>query len=182
MTDLRDASRAVETPPGADASNVDQAVQKGLGWGDYCVPVFIFIFCAVISYVSSTFDEVLPLIVGDSMQPRVFPIFLMVLIAILNIGLIVQILSKPINRRDWEPYQTFASAVLFGVFYFLATFLDIMLGLMITMFALSMIWGERRIWVAALLAVVTTTIIFFSFDLVLEVRFPRGLFTDWYYG
>ena len=106
----------------------------------------------------------------------------MVLIAILNIGLIVQILSKPIYRRDWEPYQTFASAVLFGVFYFLATFLDIMLGLMITMFALSMIWGERRIWVAALLAVVTTTIIFFSFDLVLEVRFPRGLFTDWYYA
>ena len=84
MTDLRDSSRAVETPPGADASDADQAVQKGLGWGYYCVPVFIFIFCAVISYVSSTFDEVLPLIVGDSMQPRVFPIFLMVLMAILQ--------------------------------------------------------------------------------------------------
>lgn len=152
------------------------------GGGDYCVPAFIFLFCGVISYVSTTFDEALPLIVGDSIQPRVFPIFLMAVVAVLNIGLIVQVLSKPASRRDWEPYQTWASAVLFGVFYFLATFVDIMIGLMVTMFALSIIWGERRVWVAAVLAIVTTSMIFFSFDLVLEVRFPRGLFTDWYYG
>ena len=43
---------------------------------------------------------------------------------------------------------------------------------MVTMFALSIIWGERRVWVAAVLAIVTTSMIFFSFDLVLEVRFP----------
>lgn len=182
MTDLNDSSRAVETSPGTDADAASQEPQKGLGWGDYCVPAFIFLFCGVVSYISTTFDEALPLIVGNSMQPRVFPIFLMVVIAVLNVGLIVQILSKPVSRRDFEPYQTWASAVLFGVFYFLATFVDIMIGLMVTMFALSLVWGEKRIWAAALLAIVTTAIIFFSFDLVLEVRFPRGLFTDWYYG
>jgi putative tricarboxylic transport membrane protein len=50
------------------------------------------------------------------------------------------------------------------------------------MFAMCVIWGERRWWVAALTALITTGAIFFSFDLILEVRFPRGLFTDWYYG
>ena len=180
MTNLNDSDRAAETSPGTDDAAAGPT--PGLGWGDYCVPALIFLFCGVISYVSTTFDEALPLIVGDSMQPRVFPIFLMAVVAVLNIGLIAQVLSKPASRRDWEPYQTWASAVLFGVFYFLATFVDIMIGLMVTMFALSIIWGERRVWVAAVLAIVTTSMIFFSFGLVLEVRFPRGLFTDWYYG
>ena len=171
---------ADQTDPTAPAP--EETLGAGRGWGDYCVPPFIFVFCGVVIWISTTFEEALPLIVGHSMQPRVFPIFLMVVIGVLNLGLILQIISKPLPQRDWEPYQTWASAVLFGVFYFLATYVDIMIALIATMFALAVVWGERRLWVAALLSVGTTALIFFSFDEVLEVRFPRGLFTDWYYG
>lgn len=152
------------------------------GWGDYAVPAVIFLFCGVVSYISTTFEEALPIIVGHSMQPRVFPIFLMAVIAVLNLGLIAQIVAKPFKRRAKEPPQTWASVVLMGVFYFMAEHVDIILGLMVVMFAMCVIWGERRLWVAAILAVGTTAIIFFSFDLLLEVRFPRGILTDWYYG
>ena len=69
---------------------------KGLGWGDYCVPIVVFVFCGLVTYFSLQLEEALPLIVGHSMQPRVFPIFLMILIGVLNLGLIAQIVSKPL--------------------------------------------------------------------------------------
>ena len=74
------------------------------------------------------------------------------------------------------------SAVLMGVFYLIATELDMMLALIVTMFALCLVWGERHWWTAALVAMGTTAFVFFTFDLVLEVRFPRGILTDPYYG
>ena len=52
----------------------------------------------------------------------------------------------------------------------------------ITMAALCFLWGERRILVATAVSLVTPVAIFFLFDLVLKVRFPRGLLTNWYYG
>jgi hypothetical protein len=36
--------------------------------------------------------------------------------------------------------------------------------------------------VAGTLAVVTPLSVFFLFDSVLKIRFPRGLLIDWYYG
>ena len=155
---------------------------KGLGWGDYCVPIVVFVFCGLVTFFSLQLEEALPLIVGHSMQPRVWPIFIVAIIAVLNLVLIVQILAKPASRRDWEPNQTWLSAVLLGVFYFIATHLDMMLALIVVMFTLCIVWGERRWWVALLVAVGTTAAIFFSFDQILEVRFPRGILTDPYYG
>lgn len=179
MSTSTESGRAAETPPGAEAETL---TPEERGWGDYVVPAVVFVFCGVVSGISLTLEEALPIMVGDSMQPRVFPIFLMVLIAVLNVALIVQILGRPLPRRLWEPRQTWVSALLLGVFYLLTEYVDIILALIAVMFTLCLVWGERRLWVAALVAVGTTVAIFFSFDLLLEVRFPRGLFTDWYYG
>jgi len=179
--DANERSRTAD-PPSGDVFPAEPEPEAGRGWGDNCVPAFIFLFCAVVTALSLTFEEALPLIVGESMQPRVFPIFLMALIAVLNIVLILQVLRSPLSRRDWEPSVTWSSVALMGLFWFITEFVDMMAALVVVMFLLCLAWGERRIWVAALLAVGTTTIIFFSFDLVLEVRFPRGLLTDRYYG
>jgi putative tricarboxylic transport membrane protein len=178
-----DRTEAAQAEAHSSASLGDDAGREsGLGWGDYLVPVFIFAFCAVVIYISTTFEEAVPIIVGHSMQPRVFPIFLMIVIGVLNLALIAQVLSRPASRRDWEPYQTWATGVLLGVFYLIASYVDMILALIVVMFALCMVWGERRWWIAALVALGTTAFIFFSFDLILEVRFPRGLLTNWYYG
>lgn len=182
MTANDDIEREEATPPADDFDPGFGQGEKGEGWGDYVVPAFIFLFCGVITAVSMTLDEALPLIVGHSMQPRVFPIFLMALIAVLNLGLIAYVLKAPLSRRDWEPAVTWATVALMGVFWALAEFVDIMLALIVVLFTLSIVWGERRIWVACLVAFGTTALIFFSFDLILEVRFPRGVLTDRYYG
>jgi putative tricarboxylic transport membrane protein len=156
--------------------------KKGVGWGDYIVPVVVFVFCAVVIAIAMTLEEAIPLIVGHSMQPRVFPIFLMAVIAVLNVALIFQIVRSPVSRRDWEPIQTWTSAGLLLLFFLLAKYIDTLVALVIVMFMMSIVWGERRIWVAAILALGTTAFIFFSFDQILQVRFPRGLLTDAYYG
>lgn len=180
--DNPDKGRAAEAPPGfgGDDADVDGADTKG--WGDYVIPAFVFLFCGVVTAVSLTLDEALPLMVGHSMQPRVFPIFLMAVIAVLNVGLAIYVVRNPVSRRRWEPPVTWVSVALMAVFWALSEFLDMMVALIVVMFLLSVAWGERRLWVAAALAVVTTASIFFSFDLILEVRFPRGILTDRYYG
>ena len=55
---------------------------------DWLVPALIFVFCAVVSYVALHLDTAPPIVIGEAMQPRSFPIFLMVLIAVLNAVLI----------------------------------------------------------------------------------------------
>ncbi len=183
MTDIPDKGRAAEAPPGfGDDDDIAADAADVKGWGDYVVPIFVFVFCGVVAAISLTLDEALPLIVGHSMQPRVFPIFLMAVIAVLNIGLVVHVLRNPPSRRRWEPPVTWISAALMVVFWALTEFLDMMIALVVVMFLLSIAWGERRLWLAAALALVTTATIFFSFDLILEVRFPRGILTDRYYG
>ena len=71
---------------------------------------------------------------------------------------------------------------LMGLFYVLTTYVDMFLGLAVVIFIMSLVWGERRYWLAGLVAVLTPVSIFFLFDLVLQIRFPRGLLTELYYG
>ena len=116
------------------------------------------------------------------MQPRAFPIFLMVINLLLVGFLIAQIAKTPPPAVPFEGIATWGSTALFPLFYFLTVYLDMFIGIAVVMFALSFLWGERRVYMAALVAVVTPLSVFFLFGLVLRVRFPRGVLTSLYYG
>ena len=60
--------------------------------------------------------------------------------------------------------------------------MDMFIGIAVVIFLMCRLWGERRLAVNLTLALATPLVIFFLFDLVLKIRFPRGLLTDWYYG
>lgn len=122
------------------------------------------------------------MIVGDSMQPRVFPIFLMAINLLLAGLLALRFRARPPEPIPLEGAVTWGSIALFVVFYGLTVYVDMLVAIAVVMFALCLLWGERRIHVAAAVALVTPTVIFLLFDMVLRVRFPRGLFTNWYYG
>jgi hypothetical protein len=122
------------------------------------------------------------MIVGDSLQPRVFPILLMVINLILAALLASQYRKESPGKVQLEGSQTWGSIVLFVIFFPITVYVDMMIGIAVVMFAMCLLWGERRILVAGTLALATPVSIFFLFDLVLRVRFPRGLFTNWYYG
>lgn len=148
----------------------------------FIVPAIIAGFSVVVIWASLQLELSPPMIVGDSMQPRAFPIFLMVVNLALVAVLVTQMIRQPPRPIPLEPWATWGSMLLVPVFYGLTVWLDMFIGIAVVMFALCMLWGERRILVAGSLAVVTPLSIFTLFDAVLKVRFPRGVLTNWYYG
>lgn len=151
-------------------------------FSDWLVPAILFAFCGVVVYLALQLDTAPPIVIGEAMQPRSFPIFLMLLIAVLNAMLIWQLLSGDRIPHLHQPPQTWISMVLMAVFYVLTTYVDLFVALAVVMFVMALVWGERRIWLAALIAILTPLTIFFLFDLVLQIRFPRGILTELYYG
>ena len=148
----------------------------------YFVPLFLAIFSFVVIAVALQLDTSPEMIVGDSMQARSFPIFLMILNLILVAVLILQFYKNQPNPIPLEKFPTWGSMILFFVFYLLTVFTDMFIGIFVVMFLMCVLWGEKRIWVALLTASITPALIFMLFDLVLKIRFPRGILTNIYYG
>ncbi|MEM9221716.1 MAG: tripartite tricarboxylate transporter TctB family protein [Pseudomonadota bacterium] len=149
---------------------------------DVLVSVFIFSFAATVVAVALTLKKAPPAFVGEGMQPRTFPIFLMVVIGLMNGFLLRETLLNPPPRREPLEGMVWVTIALMGVFALVTTFVDMMVAMAIVIFAKTILWGERRIFVAASLALLTPLTILVFFDVVLEVRFPRGLLTNLYYG
>ena len=148
----------------------------------FILPIAIIILSGVIIVVALNLEEAAPIIVGDGLQPRVFPIFLMTLNIFLALIMIWQFIKSPPKSSIAERFPTVGSILLFGLFYILASHIDLFIGLAIVIFLMSRLWGNKRILSNLALAVITPLTIFLLFDLVLKIRFPRGLLTDWYYG
>ncbi len=149
---------------------------------DWLVPALIFVFCGVVVYFALQLDTAPAIVIGEAMQPRSFPIFLMGLIAVLNTVLIVQLVGGERMPHPRQTPQTWLSMVLMAVFYAISTYVDMFVALATVIFIMCIVWGERRYWLAGLVAILTPVSIFFLFDLVLQVRFPRGVLTELYYG
>jgi len=146
------------------------------------IPGVIAAFSVAVIWAALQLELSPAMIVGESMQPRAFPILLMVLNLVLAGLLAFQYRSEPPKKIRQEGLHAWGSIALFVVFYLLTVYIDMMIAISVVMFAMCLLWGERRIHVAALVALVTPAAVFLLFDLVLRVRFPRGLFTNWYYG
>ena len=146
------------------------------------IPGIIAAFSVAVICVALQLELSPPMIVGDSLQPRVFPILLMVINLVLATLLVFQYRTEPPKKIQWEGFQTWGSIALFLIFYPITVYIDMMIAIAVVMFAMCLLWGERRIYIAGTVALVTPFTIFLLFDMVLRVRFPRGLLTNWYYG
>ena len=138
-------------------------------------------FSLVVIWAALQLDLSPPMIVGDSLQPRVFPILLMVINLVLAALLAIQYRTKPPKKIERDGLQTWGSVALFVIFYPLTVYLDMLIAIAVVMFVMCLLWGERRIHVAGAVALVTPAAIFLLFDMVLRIRFPRGLLTNLYY-
>ena len=146
------------------------------------VPIVLTALSIIIIYLALQLDLSPPMIVGDSMQPRSFPIFLMILNLILTVTLAYQIHKNPPKRPEKMNSTTWLSMILMVLFYGLTISTDMFIAIAVVMFLLSLAWGERRLLVALANAILTPFFIFLLFDNVLRIRFPRGIIMNWYYG
>tara|TARA_B100001093_G_scaffold504962_1_gene561529 strand:- start:6081 stop:6536 length:456 start_codon:yes stop_codon:yes gene_type:complete len=148
----------------------------------FIVPGIIALFSVIIIYLALQLKLSPAMIVGHSMQPRSFPIFLMVINLILIAVLIWQISKSPPKPIELEGPTTWISVGSFVLFYIITIYLDFFIAISAVMFLLCYSWGEKRVHVAGLVAVSVPLSLFVLFDEVLKIRFPRGLITNWYYG
>ena len=148
----------------------------------YIIPVVLTLFSLSVIAISLQLDTSPEMIVGDSMQARSFPIFLMILKLILVGVLAFQFYKNTPEPVTLEKYHTWGSMFLFLLFYLLTVYTDMFIGIFVVMFLMSILWGERRIWVSFLTATITPGLIFLLFDYVLKIRFPRGILMNLYYG
>ena len=148
----------------------------------YFVPFLLAVFSVIVIAISFQLDTSPEMIVGDSMQARSFPIFLMVLNLILIVVLTFQLSKSNPKTTTLEKFPTWGSILLFALFYLLTVYTDMFIGIFLVMFLMCRLWGEKRLWVSLLTASITPALIFMLFDFVLKIRFPRGLLTNIYYG
>jgi hypothetical protein len=149
----------------------------------YIIPLFLTLFSFVVIYLSLQLDTSPEMIVGDSMQARSFPIFLMV-INLLLVGILsLQFYKTYPKEIELEKFPTWSSMLLFLIFYIIILISgDMFVAIPIVMFLMGLTWGQKKIWISLTNAIVTPLSIFLLFDYVLQVRFPRGWLTNIYYG
>ena len=148
----------------------------------YIIPLIITIFSLAVIAIALQLDTSPEMIVGDSMQARSFPIFLMILQLILVGILTFQFYKNSPKTVPLEKFHTWGSMLLFLLFYLLTVYTDMFIGNFVVIFLMSLLWGEKRLWVAFLTATVTPGLVFLLFDFVLKIRFPRGILMNLYYG
>ena len=146
------------------------------------IPGILAVFSVTVIWAALQLELSPDIIVGDSMQPRAFPVFLMAINLVLVLILAIQLVRAPPKKVTLEPFATWGSMILLVVFFALTVWLDMFIAISVVMFLMCLLWGERRIYVAISTALLTPVLIFLLFDLVLKVRFPRGILMNWYYG
>lgn len=143
----------------------------------YAVPLGIIAFCAWAYWLSTQFERVPP-ILKRGMQPSDFPQLVIGLIIMLSVWLLFRDKSEAPERLTKLVQMTMG--LLIG--FLLIAEIDLFLGLGLFAGSLAALWGERRPWAIVLVGLITPVAVFFLFDGIFEVRFPRGLLTNFWYG
>lgn len=148
-----------------------------LNFEHWVVTFVIISFCGATFWISTTFDR-MPPILKRGIQPADFPQLILILMLVLTVAMIW---LDPIIVDKRLDSKTVGSLVLFGVFGGL-TFIDLFLALGTVAALLAMFWGERRWHVVVGIGLMMPALIFLLFDQVFEIRFPRGVLTNLWYG
>lgn len=143
----------------------------------WLIPALIIAFCLAAIWLSLGFKK-MPPILKRGMQPSDFPQVILVGLILLTVAMAI---FDPVKIRDRLEPTTLGTLALFAVFAVL-TSVDFFLALAVFASALTALWGERRPIVLALVGLIVPVFIFFLFDQVFEIRFPRGLITNLWYG
>ncbi len=146
-------------------------------WVRWLVPIALILFACAAIYVSTTFKK-MPPILKRGIQPSDFPQLVCGLIIALSL---LMAWFDPVRMQERMVTKTWLTIALMAGFALLVS-VDLFIALGCFAAALSALWGERRIGVLAGVGLLVPLVIFFLFDQAFQVRFPRGLLTNMWYG
>ena len=144
---------------------------------DYGVGITVFLFCAVILYLTTTFDEV-PAARAQGVPPEQFPQLLLALIAGLAVLMMHQARGQEEKKRKPVPAMVYLSAGLLVLFIAVVQWVGIIVAMILFCIALPLLWGDRRYLPILVFAAVFPFFVYYLFSWVMEVHFPMGLFVN----
>lgn len=141
------------------------------------VSCLIIVFCLAAIWLSLSFEK-MPPILKRGIQPADFPQIVCIGIILLTLFMMWR---DPI--RITEPFgsKTLGSIVLMALFVALCQ-VDLFLSLAVFAGSLAFYWGERSVMRLLLVAFLVPIGVFFLFDQIFEIRFPRGVLTSLWYA
>lgn len=137
----------------------------------------MLVFCVIAFWLTTRFDRVPP-ILKRGIEPSDFPQLVIGLVGLLCIADLFTDQSAPPEKLPGAVWRTLIAMAGFAA---LAQ-ADLFLGLGLFAAALGFLWGERRVPVFIALGAGLPLAVFFFFDIVFEIRFPRGILTNLWYG
>ena len=141
--------------------------------GDYLVGGVIFLFCAAVVGITTTFDEVPP-ILAQGIPPTQFPRLMVGVIAVLAAIMVYQAHGREPKKRKPVPRMVFLSAGLLLAFIAAIEVIGTIAAMFLFCVALPLLWGDRRIVAILIFAAVFPAAVYLLFSNFLEVRFPAG--------
>ena len=148
---------------------------------DLVVAAIILGGAAFLFYETTRFDEV-PVGLAQNVPPELFPQLLLILIAGLALFLPFEHIQKRREGIDLNaarsdrirPITLLTGAVLFGV-VLVVQWLGTVIAMVLACAVLPVLWGERRLWLVALFAVLLPLAVTLLFVGLLQVNFIPGI-------
>lgn len=165
-----------------DREGQGQAARSSLIHGvDLKLTLIILAICAVLYYVTTTFDEVSPLLT-QNIPPEWFPRLLIWFIAILSLVLPFEHLFLDRGKKGLDedrssriPMGAIVTAGLLIVVVGSIVVLGTFIATIFVCAALPLLWGERRWYVLIPYIILFPTLVALLFTKVLRVYFEPGM-------
>lgn len=151
--------------------------KQEFGPSRWLVPLIIIAFCITAIVITLSFKE-MPAILKRGIQPADFPQLVAGFIILLTLLMLWKDPVHILERVDKATVRTLGLIILFVAL----TTIDLFLALALFALALAWFWGERRVQNLLIVGLLIPVAVFFLFDLVFRIRFPRGLLTNLWYG
>ena len=147
----------------------------------FIVSFVIILLSSILLYFTFQFD-IVPPILNRGIQPATFPKALLILIIFLTIITYLLSLKNSWKKQKKLPTSFYLTLSSFILFILISKFLDFFLGISILSIIVSFFWGEKRILYLLLVGIIFPLFVFIFFEVVLGLRFPAGIITNFYYS
>ena len=147
----------------------------------FIVSFVIILLSSILLYFTFQFD-IVPPILNRGIQPATFPKALLILIIFLTIITYLLSLKNSWKKQKKLPTSFYLTLSSFILFILISKFLDFFLGISILSIIVSFFWGEKRIIYLLLVGIIFPLLVFIFFEVVLGLRFPAGIITNFYYS
>lgn len=145
---------------------------------DLWITLAILAFCAVIYWLTTTFDT-MPAALVPGMGAQAFPRLLLGVIAVLALALAWSSRGRPDAVREPIPAMVYLTVAAMLAFMAVLWAAGMVIAMVVGYIGMGLLWGERRwAWLVGS-GVALAGLIYLMFTKGFGIRLPQGLLGEW---